>query len=123
VPYAYEIDHQRRLVVSRWWGVTDDEELIDFYQRLRCDPAFKPSYRELVDTRAVERFATASVTIQVVARLRVFAVGTRRAAAVGNEVAFGLGRMFGNYAEREGYDVEVFRSKQAALDWLDSPPS
>lgn len=118
MPSAYEIDPPRRLVISRWWGITDDEELIAHYERLRHDPAFDPTYWELVDVREVERYTTADVTIEAVARVRMFAAGVRRAAIASNDVAFGLARMFGTYAESQGHLIEVFRTERGALEWL-----
>ena len=118
MPAAYEIDPQRRLVTSRWWGVTDDEELIEHYEKLRRDPAFDPTFWELVDLRDVERFTTAGVTIETVARLRIFAPGVRRAAIASSDVAFGIARMFASCAEAQDQLIEVFRDARGAEDWL-----
>lgn len=118
MPYAYQIDRRRRLVISRWWGVTTDEELIELYEHLRSDPQFDSSYSELVDVRDVERYETAGITIEAVARLRIFAPGVQRAAIAPSDVGFGLARMFATYAENQGHLVEVFRSEREARDWL-----
>lgn len=115
MPGAYEIDPQRGLVISRWWGVTDDEELIGHYERLRRVPAFDPTYWEPADVRDVERYSTAGVTIEAVARVRIVAAGVRRAAIAPNDVAFGLARMFATYAESQDHLVEVFRARRRPL--------
>ena len=92
--------------------------MIAHYERLRRDPAFDPTYWELVDVREVERYTTAGVTIEAVARVRIFAAFVRRAAIVPNDVAFGLARMFGTYAESQGHLVEDFRTERGAVEWL-----
>ena len=58
------------------------------------------------------------VTIEAVARVRIFAAGVRRAAIAPNDVEFGLARMFGTYAGSQGHLVEVFRTERGALEWL-----
>ena len=78
---SYEIDRRRRLVISRGSNVVTDEELIDHYVSLRRDPAFDPTYRQLIELREVRRFDTAEVTLEAAARLRVFAPEVRRAIA------------------------------------------
>ena len=118
MPASYEIDPQRRLVLSRGWGVLTDEDLITHYERLRADPAFDPTYGQLADLREVERVATAGVTIEVVARLRVFAPGVRRAVIAPEEVAFTVARLFASHAEPQDQQIEVFRDAKAAEDWV-----
>jgi hypothetical protein len=118
MPASYEIDAQRRLVLSRGWGVLTDEDLIDHYERLRADPDLDPTYAQLIDLREVERFATAGVTIELVARLRVFAPGARRAVIASEDVAYGMARMFASFAESQDQQIEVFRDARAAVDWV-----
>ena len=118
MPFSYEINRWRRLVIARFHGVTDDEELMGYYERLRHDPAFDPRYWELVDLRDVDRFETAGVTIEAVARLRVFQANVRRAAIAPTDLAFGLARIFAAYAECHGQEVEVFRDASDADEWL-----
>jgi hypothetical protein len=118
MPAAYEIDPRRRLVLSRGWGVLTDEDLMAHYERLRADPAFDPTYGQLADLRDVERVATAGVTIEVVARIRVFAPGVRRAVIASDDVAFGMARMFASFAEPQDQQIEVFRDARAAEDWV-----
>ena len=118
MPFSYEINRWRRLVIARFHGVTDDEELMGYYERLRHDPSFDPRYWELVDLRDVDRFETAGVTIEAVARLRVFHANVRRAAIAPTDLAFGLARIFAAYAECHGQEVEVFRDASDADEWL-----
>lgn len=116
---SYEIDRRRRLVISRGSDVVTDEELIDHYVSLRRDPAFDPTYRQLIELRAVRRFDTAVVTVEAAARLRVFAPEVRRAIVAPDDEAFERARRFAAFAGLQAQRVEVFRTEHAAMAWLD----
>jgi hypothetical protein len=119
VTASYEIDRHRRLVISRAWDVVTDEELIDHYVSLRRDPAFDPTYRQLIELGDVRRFDTAAVTMEAAARLRVFAPEARRAIVAPKDAAFNRARQFASFAELQAQHLEVFRTEDAAMAWLD----
>ena len=49
--------------------------------------------------------------------------GPGKAAIVAPEdFTFGIARMHGIYRKNEGYEIEVFRTEQEALDWLKKQP-
>ena len=121
MPFAYRIDRWRRRVTSRFWGVTGDVELLEYYERLRHDPAFDPSYDELGDLRAVERLETAPVTVELVARVRIFAPGVRRAVVAFSAVAFDVSRHFAEHAEDQRHEFAAFDEESDASAWLDRP--
>jgi hypothetical protein len=122
VTASYEIDRRRRLVISRGSNVVTDEELIDHYVSLRRDPAFDPTYRQLIELREVRRFDTAEVTLEAAARLRVFAPEVRRAIVAPEDEAFERARRFASFAGLQSQWVEVFRTERAAMAWLDGEP-
>lgn len=119
MPFTYRIDRWRRRVVSRFWGVTGDAELLEYYERLRHDPAFDPSYTELGDLRGVERLQTAAVTVELVARLRIFAPGARRAVVARSELAFHVARHFAAHAAQQRQEFAAFHDEAEATAWLD----
>jgi len=123
VPFAYRIDRWRRRVTSRFWGVTGDVELLEYYERLRRDPAFDPSYAELGDLRGVERIETAAVTVELVARVRIFAPGVRRAVVARSALAFDISRHFAEHAEQQRQEFGAFQDEADASAWLDRPRS
>jgi hypothetical protein len=118
VPAEHDVDVSRRLVRTREWGELSDDDLRSMYDRIRKDPAFDPSYRQLSDLRAVTKMTTSVETLRFLAQSRIFQPGTRRAFVVGREVDFGLARLFQAYSEVEGQTVEVFRNLAEAEVWL-----
>jgi hypothetical protein len=114
----YHIDPSRRLVVSRASGTVTYPELRTLYRCMRTDPAFDPAYRQLADVRDVTHFDLTGSAVADIARLRLFAPGTRRAFVVSGAAAYGIARMFGAYAESVAQDVQVFRDLAAAEAWL-----
>ena len=119
MPAAYAIDSSRAVIFSRAWGVHTDEDLREHYQALREDPAFDPSFRQLIDLREVEKYEVSAATLRDLAHLRIFRQGTRRAIVVGNDVMFGMARMFVSYSgTAQGGDVAIFRDPVEARRWL-----
>jgi hypothetical protein len=120
VPESYTIDPGLRLVISRAWGLFTNEELITHYQRLRTDPAFDPSFRQLVDLRAVQALDMAPVTLETVAQLRVFAPGSRRVLLTSSLPQYGAARRFARYAEAVDQEIRVLYDAESAEAWLDA---
>ena len=118
MPAVHEIDLARRLVLTFESGELSDEDLRGLYDRIRDDPAFDPSFRQLCDLRKVTRITTSIETLRFLAQSHVFLPGAKRAFVVGREVDFGLARLFQAYSEVEGQTVEVFRSMSEAEAWL-----
>ena len=118
MPAKHEIDPVLRLVRTCEWGELSDEDLRGLYDRIRADPAFDPSFRELCDLRSVTQITTSVETLRFLAQSRIFLAAARRAFVVGREVDFGLARLFQAYSEAEGGTVEVFRNMPDAEAWL-----
>jgi len=118
VPAVHDIDVARGLVLTREWGELSDEDLRGLYERIRSDPAFDPSFRQLCDLRAVTKITTSADTLRFLAQSSIFQAGVRRAFVVDREVDFGLARLFQTYSECEGGTVEVFRNMSEAETWL-----
>ena len=118
MPAVHEIDLSHRLVRTFESGELSDEDLRGLYDRIRADPAFDPSFRQLCDLRSVTRITTSIETLRFLAQSRIFLPGAKRAFVVGREVDFGLARLFQAYSEVEGGTVEVFRNMAEAEAWL-----
>jgi hypothetical protein len=122
LPAEHEIDVARGVVLTKQWGELSDGDLRGLYDRIRSDPAFDPTFRQLCDLRAVTRITTSVETLRALAQTRIFQPGARRAFVVGREVDFGLARLFQAYSEVEGGTVEVFRNMLDAETWLGLRP-
>jgi hypothetical protein len=122
VPAAYELDLTCQLVRTHEWGVLTDEDLRVLYEKIRTDPAFEPTFRQLCDLREVTKITTTADALRSLAQTNTFSPGSRRAFVVGRTVDFGLARMFQAYSEVEGQTVEVFREMNDALEWLGLAP-
>jgi hypothetical protein len=122
VPAVHEIDVARGLVLTKEWDELSDGDLRGLYDKIRDDPKFDPSFRQLCDLRAVTRITTSVETLRSLAQSSLFHPGARRAFVVGREVDFGLARLFQAYSEAEGGTVEVFRNMSEAEAWLGLRP-
>jgi len=118
MPASYRIDVERRLVLSRAWGVFTAQELYDIYTTLAADPAFDPSFVQLVDLRDVVRPYMEPSIIRRHALEYLFASGTQRALVTSSDVAYELARMYKTFAEYVPQNVQVFRDMHDAERWL-----
>ena len=118
LPFNYEIDPQRRLIISRLWGAVTDSEVYEHNQKLRTDPRFDPTYRQLTDLTGVTEIVVTTGMINETSLDQFFAPGTRRAMVATDDGVFGMARMFALRAEGLGQTIEVFREEQPARDWL-----
>ena len=118
MPGSYRIDVARRLVLSRAWGVFTAPDLYDHYTSLAADPAFDPSFPQLVDLRDVERVDMEPSIIRRHALEFLFASGTQRALVTSSDVEYQLARMYGTFAAYVPQNVRVFRDMHDAEQWL-----
>ena len=115
----YNIDKERRLVLSTGSGVFTLADALAHQQRLANDPDFDSSFSQLVDLTHVTSVELTAFDIRKLAQANLFSRGSRRAILATSDVAFGLARMFGALRESAGEDgIHVFRDLNEALDWL-----
>ena len=118
MPVSYLIDRNRGLVLSRLAGTVTEAEMHEHNRKLRTDPDFDPSFRQLVDCTGLTEILIRTPTITAVSQNQFFTPGTRRAFIATSDVAFGLARMFALQAESSGQTIEVFRERRVAEEWL-----
>jgi hypothetical protein len=107
------------MVMSRIWGTVTNDDVGEHNRRLRTDPLFDPTYRQLADMSDVTLNLVSADNVQETARDQYFAPGTRRALVVSDDTTFGLCRMYATYAESFGQVLNVFREREEAEAWLE----
>ena len=118
MPATYRIDVARRLALSRMWGVFTAQDLFDHYNRLAADPAFDPSFSQLVDLRDVERVELETPVIRRHALEGLFHSSAQRALVVSSAHHYELARTYAAFAEYASQKVRVFRDMHDAEEWL-----
>ena len=118
MPASYVIDPARKLVVTQVWGAATDEDILEHGRRLRADPLYDPTFRQLADMSGVTEILVKTGTIEDVSRGQLFEPGTQRAFVASNDAVFGLLRKYELHAETMGQTIRVFRVRQEAETWL-----
>jgi hypothetical protein len=119
LPATYSIDVERKLVLSRAWGVMTDEDVLEHARMLRADPLFDPTYRQLLDMSGITEDRVHTNTKQESSTYsQLFASGVRRAWIASADYTFGMARMYAVAAERHGQTIGVFRTRSEAEKWL-----
>lgn len=121
VPFSYSIDPSRRLLLTRAFGVLSDADILSGAAQLLADPAFDPTFNELMDLREVADVAMSHATMAGVAGRSILKTGVRRAFLTQNEMQFGMARMFSTLSATRGHLWRIFRSCDEALAWLSEP--
>ena len=120
MPISYRIDAGRRLVVTTAHGVLTDEDILTLKRRLTDDPEFQTNMCELSDVRSITDLQVTPAGIQKMVALDSISppTGYRLAIVVGENVVFGMARMYQSLTERSLPHVNVFRDYDAATRWL-----
>lgn len=119
MPVRYRIDKLLKVVFSTAAGPLSEDDALAHERRLRADPAFDAGYWQLYDLRDADLSRISPQCIGILAQTTLFKSGTRRALVVGNDLAYGLARMFAALREGSGEHIRVFRDMGAALTWLE----
>jgi hypothetical protein len=117
IPVSSKIDKRRKLAICEAFGhvVGEDRPALQLE-----DPDFDPSFSQLLDLTEVTKVDVDAEVIRTPAQTSVFSLGARRAFVADNPVMFGFARMFEMLHEtRGGAGVQVFRSRDEALRWLE----
>ena len=118
MPATYSIDTERKLVISRAWGVMTSADVREHRRALRSDPLFDRSYRELVDMSGITEDLVDLGAKQEMSQDQLFAPGVRRAWVAPDDYPFAMARMYATAAEKRGQAIGVFRSRKEAEEWL-----
>ena len=119
MPATYEIDKQRRLVISTALGSITYADLLGHQNRLLKDPDFDPSFSQIWDFTRMTALKLEPHEVRNLAQRSIFSPESHRAVAAVNDLEYGFARMFGIMRENEGETgIRVFRSLDEAIDWV-----
>ena len=126
MPLEYRIDRERKVVFATAASILSDEDVFA-YQREVWSRGDLAGYDEVVDLGQVEKLALSSndqvrALAELASAMDVPGASSRLAIVAPHDLAYGFARMFETYRtmnQRGTKVVSVFRSMQAALDWLD----
>ncbi len=119
MPTAYEIDKQRRLVISTGLEPLTLADALAHQDELARDADFDASFSQILDLTRVTMINLGANDIRRLAQKTIFSPESRRAIIVSSDLVYGLGRMYEILREIAGGDgIRVFRDFDEALDWV-----
>jgi hypothetical protein len=119
MPAYYNIDKERRLVMSTGSGVLTMTDALAHQEDLLKDPDFSPRFSQLMDLTQVTKVEFGTEDLRRLAQRSIFSPDSRRAILVSSDVVFGLSRMFEIFRETLGETgIRVFRNLDDALEWV-----
>jgi hypothetical protein len=118
MPMHYTIDPARRLVVCVAEGRYTDEDARAHQEKLRKDPAFDPSFDQIIDLTQTAEIAITAGCLSDLITTQPFKIGVRRAMIVASPVQYGTSRMIGGMAGARPTHFRIFSTRAEALIWL-----
>ena len=119
MPTAFTIDPIKRVIHFRVSGVLTDGEVLRVRETVRVAPGFDPDFAQLFDMTDTENIDLTAEAVRGLATASVFSARARRAFVAPSDFQYGMARMFAIHSETSGYRVEIFRTVDEALDWLE----
>jgi len=120
VPWSYEIDKERRLVITTKWDVLTHVEVLEHMRQLSSDPDFNRDFFQLLDLTRVTGIREESIVLQELCWPHLFSRRSRRAIVASSPLTFGLARRFITLRQIMGgaEQMQVFKARDEALQWL-----
>jgi hypothetical protein len=121
MPATYVIDCDRQIVFSTMSGCVTDEEVLGHQDRLRANRLFQRHFRQLVDTRAVDKVEVTLGAVRRGVKGNPFGPTAKRALVTDRPLIYGLTRMFGILLYLKDHDnapANVFYDMAEARQWL-----
>lgn len=119
MPIHYTCDPDRNLVICTAEGQLTGNDMRDFDNRFRNDPAITPDLDQLIDiTEARITGVTAADIREMVSLEPVLGPNSNRALVAKGELAYGLMRMFELYRGGSSGTIRFFDNRGEAERWL-----
>ncbi len=124
MPWNFRIYAERRLVVTTAWDKVTGAEAVEHQRKLLNDPGFEPDFFQLLDLGDVTDIQIDRVTVEQLARPKIFSAQSRRACFAPTPLAYGMARMIIAFREAYGGEeqIQVFKDRDEALLWLGVAP-
>jgi hypothetical protein len=118
---TYHIDAQHGIIRSRFEGEITLDQVKEHSLRLRREAAFHPGLKELAEVADIHTQLSAREMLALTAWLRTLEPFNAIAVVCGDDLSFGMARMFATMMSESCLRVEAFRDREVALRWLDEP--
>lgn len=120
MPFTYDIDADKRLVMVDVTGVITAQEVLAFREQIVRDPRYAGGMPQLCDFSAATGIDVDSSGVRELASWSFHPAPLRMAIVAQKPEIVGMLRMFGSYRHlaRAEDVVQIFATREAALDWL-----
>jgi hypothetical protein len=129
MPCDFVFRKEYGFVITRWWGVVMDDDLVGLYEALFSDPAFEPWLQELADARFIERHVSSDAITRLdrlvrrrLPELGVNATPYRTTLIAPSPVTYGLTQAYSSLADGGPRTVLAFRTVAQAARSLELAP-
>ena len=117
--YSHRIDTSRRLIVGVYFENVTKQDVVDYYQSIKDDNNFDPSFDIIDSLEQVEHIPLSSTDIRVLSAIPILDRESYHARVASGNLAFALSRMSETFRElQQCHKFSVFRNKTNALQWI-----
>lgn len=119
VPAHFRVESERRLVTVRFDSEVTVQDVVQYLESLKANPAFEPDFFELVDlTQVMSSEVDFQAAMMLAREVDPFSRKARRAFVAPRAVTSRTIRMY-QMARGDDGSIAVFRTMDEAKHWLD----
>jgi hypothetical protein len=121
---SFNIFPEKNLIVYRPVGIISATDIIDYIQNVVKDHKFKEGLIEYIDLSQVEDWKLAHQEVEKVTYVDSNGMGTVKkinkcAIFAPSDIAFGMARMYQNFADKYNSNIYISREMEDALAYLE----
>lgn len=124
MPIEFEIFPEERRTRTRCHGLVKGMDLLEYYRALRSHPLFDPTYDEIVDLTEVDDIDVTPAHLRALSQTvlpnQKQGHPMRIAVIAPDDLEFGMSRMYQALRSESENDLRVFRTRDAAEEWMAS---
>ena len=123
MPYSYDIDEEKRLILVKVTGAVTANDIRAFREEIGKDPRLGPGLSQLNDFSGATTIEADPAAVRQLASWTFHQGPTRVAIVTQKPEIFGMVRMFEAYQNLAGVPdvIQLFETREAALNWLQGP--
>jgi hypothetical protein len=121
LPGTLKIDRKRKLAVSTFYGELNDQDLLSHRATILENPAFDPSFSELVDFSAVTSFRLSDAALGGLAKSKsIFHESSIHVVVAPERVAFQIASQYRDLTRASRPNLYVVRTVEEAYALLET---
>lgn len=120
MPVDIKLDLKNKIVYSKGTGKITNADIVEYPEKLKTFPDFKPDFHHLFDLKEVEEIKVKTKMIYEVIQISIFSPMSKRAIIARSSNYFNILRMYELINDPRKKRVQIFQTVKEAYKWISS---